>query len=379
MAKIFIPLLTLIAAFASGYYLFFMAENRYLAESQFSVVIEEQSNVDVSMGLQSILSGDTLGSSDTQAAIGYIQSANLLLELEKDFDLISHYSSPKRDWIFKLRADEKDDGKFAEMRNTYYFFPLRDVPSVEDRLKYYRSKFSAKYNATTGLVDLVIETYSPELSHQISLAILKKTEAFINTQNQEIAQEQLKFSNLELKRAQELVKTQEKALLEFQNTHKIIQPEVIIQAQLAAIQTLKLEKIHKEIELTTVRASSPRSPLIRSLQTTLRELESEISSQEASLSGHNQQKLNQLLVEFKELSLNLEFAIQLKKGAEILLEKARADAASNTRFFSVIQSPYLPEEETYPRRWYLLLSACVVVMLSLIMIQALFKSVYDRS
>ncbi len=355
--KNILPILTGAAGLLAAGYLFLCAKDRYVSEAQFSVVVEEQSGIDMAEGLGALLGGASSGGSDTQAVIGFIQSADLLLEVEKQFGLVEHFSAPKRDWIFRMGVED----------------------SLEDRLEYYRKKIAAQYNMTTGLVDLQVQSYSPELSLEVARYVLSATEAFINEQNQAIAQEQLEFAKSELVRAHEVVKTEEKALLNFQNTHNMIQPEALIAAQMEAIQALRLQKIQKEIEVATLKASSPKSPMLAALGRTVLELGAEIKRQEAALAGEDQQKLNTLHAAFKELELNLGFAVQLRKGAEILLESARADASSNSRFFSVIQNPYLPEEEVAPRRWYLLLSTIFLTLLSVVMVQALIKSVLDRS
>lgn len=338
-------------------YLYVFAENRYVSVSQFAVVIEESSGSDVTGGISALLGNGSTGGSDTQAVIGFIQSADLLIKLEKQFDLPTHYTAPEKDFLFRLWRDH----------------------SLEDRLKYYRKKITARFNQTTGLVDLTVETFSPELALEVTKFILKETEDFINKQNQTIANERLAFVRSELDRAQKLIQQREKEILDFQNKHKIIQPEAIIQAQMEAIQRLRLETIDKEIERTTLSASSPNSPLLKALSTTIYELKQEISRQEEALSGSEQEKLNQILIEFKELTLNLEFANKLKTGTEVLLEQTRADAAANSRFFSVIQNPYLPEEHAHPRRIYLSITASILIFLVIYIVLALFRSITDRT
>lgn len=352
-----IPFLIIPFSILSFVYLFVMADNRYTSVSTFSIVVEEQNGADVASGLSAIIGGTSTSNIATQSTLGFIRSSDLLIVLDTKFNLADHYSSPSKDYIFRLSPNH----------------------SLEDRLEYYRKKISAKINPSTNLIELRVESYSPKMSLQISQAILKLTEEFINLQNRQIASKQLHFAKLELERSQNIIKAREKDLLKFQNKHKIIQPEAIIRTQLEAIQSLRLQKIQKQIELTTLRASSPRAPSINSLKTTIDELAREIVKQEADLSGDDQQKLNSLLVDYKDLTLNLEFAIQLKKGAEILLESSRAEAVNNTRFFSVIQNPYLPEEEANPRRWYLLISIIILTSIILGMINAILKSFANRS
>jgi len=337
-------------------YIAFFTQDRYISKSQFSLVVKDTSNVDISADLASLVSGGSSANADTQIAIGFIHSADLLLDLEKQFDLITHFSSPEEDYVYRLESDA----------------------SLEDRLKYYRGKFNPEYNTTTGLIDLSIETFSPDLSFQISKSILQRTELFINDLNKSVAEKRLDFVKKELIRAQESVTSDEQALLAFQNKHRIIQPEAIIQANLEAIQTLRLEKIRKGIELTTLRSSSPRSPGIVALEATIIELNKEIKRQEETFAGDDQAKLSQILAGYKELELNKQFSIKLREGSEILLEKTRAEAVSTSRFFSVVQNPYLSEEHTNPKRIYLSVTCVLAILLSFYVIRALVLSIFDR-
>ena len=84
------------------------------------------------------------------------------------------------------------------------------------------------------------------------------------------------------------------------------------------------------------------------------------------------------LAQFKELQLNLELSLNLRKGAELILEKTRAEAITTSRFFSVIQNPYLLDEETHPRRLYLSITSVIVILLTLYLSRAILASVRDR-
>jgi len=329
-----------------------------MSKSQFSIIVDDNTSADTSANLMSLLGGDQgAASPDSQSTVGFILSADLLLKLEKEFDLAKHYQAPKDDILFKLT----------------------DNALLEERLEHYRKRIKAQFNSTTGLIELTVETYSPELSFKLSKRILEDTELFINSLNKEVANERLQFVRIELERAQSNVEDHENKLLEFQNKHKIIQPEVIIAARLEAIQGLRIEKINKEIKLSTIRASSSKSPLIPQLIASINKLQEEITTQEERLSGEDQQKLNNLLAEYKTLQNDLNFALKLREGAEILLEQTRAEGISKSRFFSVIQNPYTSEYSKNPRRIYLSCSFVALIALSFYILKAIIKSMMDRS
>lgn len=342
----------------STFYLFAVAKNRYISHAQFSIIVNNSTTANTSAGLLSILSGGQGSASpDTQSTVGFIQSADLLNQLEEDFKLTEHYKAPTEDFVFKMQDDA----------------------STEDRLAYYRSRIIAKINSTTGLIDLSVESFDPELSYTMSKQVLKSTENFINSLNKKVANERLTFVREELNRAQSNVKEQESKLLDFQNMHRIIQPEAIIAARLEAIQGLRIEKINKEIKLSTIKASSSNSPLIPELTNAVNKLAKEISTQEEKLSGDDQQKLNNILAEFKSLQNSLNFALKLREGAEIQLEQTRAEGISKSRFFSLIQKPFLPEEHTNPRRIYWSITCSVCIILVFYLIRTVGLSVFDRT
>ena len=60
------------------------------------------------------------------------------------------------------------------------------------------------------------------------------------------------------------------------------------------------------------------------------------------------------------------------------LEKTRAESITTSRFFSVIQNPYLLDEETHPRRLYLSITSVIVILLTLYLSRAILASVRDR-
>ncbi len=337
-------------------YICSFTQDRYVSKSQFSVVVKDTSNVDLSSGLASMLSSGAVANTDTQAAIGFISSADLLQEIEKEFDLVKHYSAPKTDFIFRLASNAP----------------------IEDRLAYYREHIIPEYNSSTGLIDLQVDTFSPELSFKISQKILSKTELFINTLNKDVAERRMGFVKQELKRSHDTIKSADKALLDFQSKHQIINPDAIIQARLESIQTLKLDLIRKEIELTTLKTSSPNAPNIRALKISIQELQLEIEKQERTFTSKQHENLSQILSEYRQLVLNMEFSQKLREGSEILLEKTRAEAISNSRFFSLIQNPYLAEEYTHPRRLYLSFTVTAIILLSFYIIRSLLMSIFDR-
>ena len=140
-----------------------------------------------------------------------------------------------------------------------------------------------------------------------------------------------------------------------------------------------MERLRADAELSSLLRDSPESPRINTLQSSLRSYNELIDKETAKLSGTERDRLNQILMDYKEIELKLETATRLRTGAEMLLENNRMEAASRSRFFSVIQTPYLPEDVALPRRTYATVTMIFLGLLCFLIMRALVQSVYDRA
>ncbi len=338
-------------------YLWAMTQNRYASTAAFKISRQDSSSAQAGFA-QLVLPGiSDSGSGDSQIAISFINSVNLLLELEQEFSLSQHFSSPIKDFVFRL--DPSDP--------------------MEERLRFYRKHINAHYDKETGLTMLSVDTFDPELSKRIAEGILKKSESLVNRLNQEVADQRLTFVNSELERAAKGVEEANSELLEFQNKHNIISPEAIITGNLKTVQELRSEELKMQADFDSLQRDSPDSPRIETLRSRLRSLNELISIEMNKLSGNEQNRLNQLLIQFKQLELKLDFAIKLRTGAQSLLEKTRVESIAQSRFFSVIQPPYLPEDVAIPRREYATATILVLGILVFLIIRALTNSTLERA
>ena len=96
-----ISALSVVMCITVVFYICLLTEDRYTSTSQFSVVVDNNSGGESSLGLAALIGVPNSGNSDTQSAIGFIHSADLLLELEKELNLEAHYASPKYDLYYK--------------------------------------------------------------------------------------------------------------------------------------------------------------------------------------------------------------------------------------------------------------------------------------
>jgi capsular polysaccharide transport system permease protein len=351
----FLAFLYFLTFAASLAYLWLSTQDRFISTAEFKVSRQSLTGGDAGFAQFALPGLSDSGSADSQLVIGFVTSADLLLALEKDFRLADHFKAPAKDFVFRLERDA----------------------NLEERLEYYRKRIAAHFDAQTGMTVLTVDTFDPTLSRDVAVSLLERAGKFINTVNKDIADQQLDFVRSEVERTAKRVDDLNAELLTLQNENNFISPDEVIRATLAAIEKLRTDNLQAQAELATIERDSPNSPRIESLRSRLRSLEELISVESAKLSGPEKSRLNQLLVRYKLLEQKLAFAIQLRTGAESLLEKNRMEAAANSRFLSVIQSPYLPEDIGLPRRPYASITLITLGSLMFLIFRAITKAIFS--
>lgn len=337
-------------------YLWLIAQNRYISESMFKVSTEA-GNSDMSDLAMAQAAAGAAGLSGAQTANGYISSADLLLQLEKEFNLQKHYSSPRYDFVFRLEKN----------------------PSIEERIEYYRKRITSHYDLLEGVTIVSVDTFDREFSRKINERILDLTETFINGINHKIAGEQLQYYVKELERADQNVLDLNRKIVTMQDRHRFISPEAEVTTISKIIEELTTKRKNTEGEIATLSRDSPDSPRIKLLQSHLKTLNESIDVERSRLSGKDQQRMNLVLMEHEDLKQQLAFAIELRNNAKLTLEKNRALGTQHSRFFILFQKPYTPEKEGQPRRPYATITIFVLGSLIFLILRALAFTFFERA
>lgn len=338
-------------------YLWSYTQDRFVSVATFKISRQSATGGDAGFAQLALPGLSDNASVDSLLATGFIDSSDLLIGLEKEFHLSDHYSSPKRDFFFRLK---------------------KDAP-LETRLEYYRERIYAHFDKETGLTLLTVDSFDPKLSKEIADTLLHRTEAFINSLNQSVADQQLVFVKGELERAEKRVSDVSMQILELQNSHGIVRPEEVITSNLLGIQDLRTRRLHTETTLQSLERDSPGSPKIEALKSEIRSLAEQIAQETTKLSSPEQNSLNQILARFKELDLQLEFAVKMRAGAITLLEKNRLEAVSQSKFISIVQHPYQPESVGYPQRPYATITILVAGVLLFLILRVLVHSIQEKA
>ena len=344
-----------IALVASVVYVWACTQDRYICTAEFRVSQQSLSGTEVAIPQLALTGLSDSGSADSQIVIGYVNSADVLLDLERQYKLVEHYQAPKIDVIFRLKPNA----------------------NLEERLQYYRSRILGHFDQETGMTVITVDSFEPQLSQNIAKTLLKGAENYLNQVNQTIADQQLSFVRSEVERNTKRIDDLNAELITLQNENNFISPTESISSTLSTVQRLKFESFKAQGEIATVERESPNSPILSNLRSQLRSLEELISVQSAKLSGPEKGRLNQLLVNFKILENKIDFAVRLRVSAESMLEKTRLTALARSRFITIIQNPYLPEDVGLPRRPYATVTLLVLGGLLFFIFRAITKSIFS--
>lgn len=335
-------------------YLWAFTQDRFLSTAEFKVSHHGGNGNEVFFA-PSMMPGNDPGSVDSQLVIGFVNSADLLRQLEETYQLSNHYQSPTKDWAFRLKKN----------------------PSLEERLTFYRKRILAQFNIETGMTVLTVDTYDPKLSHEIAKDIMKRAEDLMNTISRSIAEKRLDFVKSEVEYSAKKVTDLTGELLTLQNENNFINPSELITATLAAAQKLRLDRIQAQTDLATLERLSPDSPRIDTLRSKLSSLGELITSESTKLSGPEQNSYNQLLAKYKILDQKIEFATRVRNEAQMSLERNRVDAIASSRYLTIIQQPYCPEDVGLPLRPYATITILILGTLTFLIFRAITKAIFS--
>lgn len=323
-------------------YLGFLAKDRYVSES---IVVVKQAD---GMGSASLSLGALLGAGsstmreDAMLLQQYILSPDMLKKMDKQLHLKKAFADSGWDIFQKLPADS----------------------SFEDFLDYYRSKVTVAFDEKTSVLTINTQGFTPKFSQQFNQSILAESERFINELSHQISREEMKFANQEVSRTYSQLQNVKENVLIFQNENNIVDPQVQIEIATRLIADLQAKKSQQEAELTNLLTYlNDGTPQVVAIKNSIGALAEQIEKEQSALTSSTDTQLNQKMAEFEELKAKVQFETDLYKLALTALEKSRNEAARKAKSLAVISEPYLPEDSSYPKRWYDLLTVLIICCL----------------
>ncbi len=324
-------------------YLAIFSQPRYMSESKVAIKRSD----DLNSG--SLNFGLLLGASNPSSAEDalylkeYINSPDMLAALDKQLNFREAFSHSGLDFLNHLSKDE----------------------TAEGFLKYYKDRINVSYDDKTGLLNIQTQGFSPEFALKFNQTVLKESERFINEMSHRIARDQLAFAETEMEKARQRLDASKAELLSYQDNNNVLDPQAQAQAASTLVNTLMGQKIQMEADLrnllTYLREDAPQ---VVSARNAIQSLQAQIDEEKSKITAPQGDKLNRMAVDFEEIKSKVEFNTELYKLTLTSIEKTRVEAARKLKGLSVISSPQLPQESSFPNIPYLI--ACWLLVCCLL-------------
>jgi capsular polysaccharide transport system permease protein len=210
------------------------------------------------------------------------------------------------------------------------------------------------FNANSGITSIRVRAFTPADAQAIVQELLALGEQTVNSMNTRVLADGVRIASLEVSRAEERVAAAQAALSEFRARELTLDPQRGSVLATELIGRLNGELAAARAQLAELRAISPTTPAIPSLQGRIAALTTQIGEErERAVSGP--EGLTRQLGTFDRLNLEREFANRLLTGALQGLQAARLEAQRQQLFIERVTEPTRIDYAGYPQvtRWVL--------------------------
>lgn len=321
-----------------------IASDRFVSQS--NVVLESPQIASPSISVQSLFSGGGGGNGDMLLLRDYLLSVDMMKKIENELSIKAHYSDESIDFISRMKKN----------------------PTLEEFHEYYLSRTSIELDEYAQVLRLKIEAFNPEMAQKLSYFLLDKGEDYMNLMGQRLAEEQVKFLEIQVQQLNTKFIVSQNELLDYQNEYGLISPvdtvrnvEAVASAMESELAKLKANKIQ------LLSYQSKTSPDIIRTDSQIEALKQQIAKERSRVTEKSGNALNKKSSEYTTLELKAKFAQDSYSLALGALENTRIEAARKLKQVSILQEPTLPEYAIEPRRLHnSAVFAILVIFLGLI-------------
>lgn len=340
-------------------YISFIQTEGYQSTTKF-VIEKSDSSAKSMLNLGILTNSYTNNSSDAYLLIDYLKSQIILDYLNQTLKFSQYYQNEDIDYFSRLslNADNKH------------------------KLDYFNKKLTINFDEITHEVSMSIIAYDPYFSQKILKKLLFKSQEFINKITNASAKKQFEFSKTQLKRAQAKLKNMESKIASFQNRHNMYDPSIVIQMINEINVGLHEKLVKKQTELYSVQSyMQPSTFKITQLKDEISAIKRQIKDETRSLIGGQtkNKQLNLLLIESKELELELKFAKDEYQAAQKAVDLSYIDMKKEQNLLVEILPPNKPDNPISPNRPYELITYFIVLLMAFFLIKMIKLIVMEHT
>ncbi|PZX13492.1 capsular polysaccharide transport system permease protein [Palleronia aestuarii] len=357
VALVALPLLATIV------YLWGFAEDQYASSAGFTVRQEEGGGASELLGGLAQLAGTGTGS-DGDILYEFIQSQEMVREVDAELGLRTHYAAP-------FPGDP--------------VFALWPGATIEDLQDYWQRMVRISFDQASGLIEVQALAFTPDMAQDIAAAIVARSQDMINDLNLQAREDAMRYAREDLDEALVRLKTAREALTSFRTRTQIVDPEADIQGRMGVMASLQQQLAQALIEYDlSAQTANPGDPRLSQSRQRIEVIRNRIAEERQSFASDDTQMggvgedYPSLIAEYEGLSVDREFAEETYRAALAAVDLARAKAQRQSRYLATYIAPTAPEMAEYPRR--VILTALTALFLTLVwsILALVYYSIRDR-
>lgn len=312
-------------------YMFTRAADQYQSSTAFSVKAEDLSG---GLGaLQAFTQITTTNVPDSAILFDFIQSRALVEKVDSELDLVAMFNRVPTDIVFSLGPE----------------------PTAEELLDYWQRMVRVTLDTRTNILQLDVRAFSPEDAVAISEATILNSTVLVNELSAIAQEDATRFANEDLAEAEAKLKELRLEIRRFRNANQMIDPTSDVNTQGGVLTALQTQLAESLVERAALAASAPPEDWrLGDLDNRIEAIRSQIAAERAAIgqSAGTGAALTEVIGQYEELLVDLEFAQNAYTSAMAAVERARAEARRQSRYLAVHIAPRPAEESLYPNRWF---------------------------
>ncbi|MGA0533977.1 hypothetical protein [Hansschlegelia sp. KR7-227] len=325
--------------FLASIYYGFIAAPQYVAEARFAVRGPDDGGSgggDLMGALTGIGGSAAPMISDSFIVSQFIESGQLVGNLQRTLDLRAIYSHSNADFLARYRPYDFED-------------------TIEHLTLFWNSVAWVYFEPISGIITFNVRAFTPEDALKIARETVRESEKLVNKLSERAREDTISVTKQEQSRAELRLKFARKAIQDFRDRKGATDPTSVATAQSQIVADLESQLAKQEAELQAANAFLNRdAPTVRVMRNAVDALKSRIATEKAKIGSVAPNSQGQLIsasmAEFENLATERDFAQKAYEQASQSVEAARMRAERQARYIATFVEPHMPEDSLYPKR-----------------------------
>jgi len=339
-------------------YFILMASPMYISQASFAIrTADNAAPAGTDLAAMFLKAPGSTGN-DAYIINDYIQSLDIAQDIDRELGVVKHYSSRKHDIISRLWQN----------------------PTQDEFLTFWQRVVVPHLNVDTGIIELKVRAYDPQMAQKITRAVIARSEALVNAMNERAQGDAVKLAREEVARAEGRICAAQTAMRDFRDKHDLLDPTITASGLLQLVTTLEAEASALRTQITEAQSFMRHdAPALTSLNRRLAAVEKQLAAEKARVAGRKSDNLNAIVAEYQDLTIEAEFAQKQLVSAMASLEQARIQQAAQSRYVVAYQQPTLPDESLYPRPYLFTLYIFLGTLILLGIVSLIWASIREHA